>query len=57
MDKENTSTAKDDVIDKILNDKYTSLGLSSDMFNKSTAIGMWERETYKRLYGRYPEER
>jgi hypothetical protein len=36
---------------------YSYLGLTQDeLYNQTTATGLYQREVYKRLYGRYPEE-
>lgn len=56
MEYENSSTALDNVLD-ITRDKLMSeLGLPSSIFNTSTATGVYEREKYKQLFGKYPEE-
>lgn len=61
MDKENSSTADNNEL-KILvadlnNKLYSYLGLTPDaLYNQTTATGLYNREVYKRLYGRYPEE-
>lgn len=58
MDKENVSTAKPICLIADLNTKlYPYLGLTKDeLYNQTTATGLYQREVYKRLYGRYPEE-
>ena len=58
MDKENSSTAKLNCLIADLNTKiYSFLGLTKDeLYNQTTATGLYQREVYKRLYGRYPEE-
>ena len=43
-------------IEGITRQIYDNLGLSPIHLNGTTATGMFERETYKRLYGHYPEE-
>lgn len=43
-------------IEDITRQTYDNLDLSPIHFNETTATGMFERETYKRLYGHYPEE-
>ena len=62
MDNENSSTAKLNCLIADLNTKlYSYLGLTKDeLYNQTTATGLYQREVYKRLYGRlygcYPEE-
>lgn len=35
---------------------YSQLGLGPGIYNTTTATGIEARETYNRLFGRYPEE-
>ena len=61
MDKENSSTADNNelrILVADLNNKlYSYLGLTPDeLYNQTTATGLYHREVYKRLYGRYPAE-
>lgn len=43
-------------VENITKQIYDNLGISPIHFNETTATGMVDRETYKRLYGHYPEE-
>lgn len=58
MDKENTSTAKDDVtelIDKLKDEYYSSTGIPSGLFGGGSVVKIAQREAYKRQAGYYPE--
>lgn len=57
MDKENSSTAELNCLISDLTTKlYSCLGLTKDeLYDQSTATGLYQREVYKRLYGCYPK--
>lgn len=58
MDKENTSTTKDDVtelIDKLKDEYYSSTGIPSGLFGGGSVVKIAQREAYKRQAGYYPE--
>lgn len=43
-------------IEKLTEEIYLQLGVKPGMFDTTTATGIEARETYKRLFGRYPEQ-
>ena len=56
MRNENNSTAADTFYQDIREQLYNQLGLPPSLLNTSTATGIYNREWYKHLFGRYPEE-
>lgn len=44
------------IMEQITAEMYSSLGLGPGMFDQSSATGIQARETYRRLFGKYPEE-